>query len=306
MTDKSCGAPVRARMHDGEVFADAATVHRLLKVQFPYWADLPLTPVSSTGTSNALYRLGPDMAVRLPLQAYAQPEREYRWLSRIASQLPIAVSLPLGLGVPGEGYPWAWSICRWLEGDIPDPERLDNPLGLAGDLAAFIAALRAIDPADGPGPRIANYGRGAPLAGRDKAVRDALATLGDTIDVSAAAASWDDSLAAPVWSGAPTWLHGDLNPGNLIVKGGCLAGVIDFGCLAVGDPACDLLAAWYVFPADARSTFRAALNPDDASWRRGRGWALSMALIALPYYRDTNPWIMRNALRVVCAVLEDG
>ncbi len=308
MTSDDGGAPPRARMHADEVFTDAAQVRRLLASQFPHWAALPLRPVRSHGTDNTIYRLGADMTVRLPRRpsAVAQVERERHWLPRLAPHLPLPIPVPLAVGEPGEGCAWPWSVCPWLAGENPVPGRIEDEAGLARDLAAFVLALRRIDSPQGPPPGRHNFGRGAPLALRDPAVRAALQALAGTIDVEATAAMWKRDLHAPVWDGAPMWIHGDLNAGNLLLRDGRLSGVIDFGGMAVGDPACDLLAAWYLFGREARRAFRAALMADDASWARGRGWALSMALIGLSYYKDTSPAIAANALRAIDAILTDS
>jgi len=299
------GAMPRIRMHDDEVFTDAGQVRRLIGAQFPQWSALPIRPVRSHGTDNTIWRLGDAKAIRMPRRpgAVVLIEKERRWLSFLASHLPVSIPEPLAKGTAGEGYPWPWSVCPWLEGDNPDPECLEDADALARDLAQFIVALRAIDPRGGPLPGRRNFGRGMPLALRDESTREALAALDGGIDVAAAAAAWDADLHAPAWPGPPVWIHGDLNPGNLLVRQARLSGVIDFGSLAVGDPACDLLAAWYVFPRDAREVFREALGADDASWARGRGWALSMALIALSYYKDTNPVIVAAAKRTIAEVL---
>ncbi|MBS0473291.1 MAG: aminoglycoside phosphotransferase family protein [Proteobacteria bacterium] len=294
-------------MHADETFADAAVLQRLIERQFPQWADLPITPVGSGGTSNAIYRLGTGMAARLPLRpsGAGQAALEQQWLPRLAPHLPIDVAMPIALGEPGEGYPLPWSIVTWIEGEIAEPDRLADPHRFAIELAAFIRALRAIDLEGGPPPRQGNSGRGVPLSRRGAAMRAALAASQDVIDVRSAERIWEESLHAPQWNGPPCWIHGDLNPGNLIMREGRLAGVIDFGSFAVGDPACDLLAAWYALPAAARPVFRKMIEVDEASWSRGRGWALSMAVIALPYYRDTNPWMVRHALRVVSEILAE-
>lgn len=307
MTSSDNGASDRAQMHADEVYADAALVRRLLAAQFPQWARSSIRHVRSQGTDNAIYRLGTDMAVRLPRRpsAAAQIGKESLWLPRLAPHLPVAIPVPLAIGEPGEGYPWAWSVCPWLDGETPQIHRLADPDRMAEDLARFIRSLRAIDPTGGPKPGTHNFGRGVPLALRDPGTRKALAALHGTIDVDAAAAAWETDLNAPVWSGPPVWIHGDLNAGNLLTVQGRLSAVIDFGGLAVGDPACDLLAAWYLFPRGARDVFRAAMGADDASWARGRGWALSMALFALPYYKDTNPAIVANAKRAIDVILAD-
>lgn len=172
-------------------------------------------------------------------------------------------------------------------------------------LAQFVSALHGIDATGGPGPDQYNSFRGVPLARRDPAVRNALAALSGTVDVEAATEVWEASLRAPVWQGQPVWLHGDIHAGNLLVDGGRLSAVIDFGCLGVGDPACDLMVAWNLLTDESRAVLRVALDVDDATWARGRGWALSMALIALPYYRDTNPVIVAASNRTLAEVLAE-
>jgi aminoglycoside phosphotransferase (APT) family kinase protein len=299
------------KMHDGEVDTDPALVRHLLAAQFPRWADLPIERVPSAGTDNALYRLGDDLVMRLPRVqgATEQAVKERAWLPRLAPRLPLAIPVPLALGEPGEGYPWRWSICPWLAGEDATIDSMGSSPHAAVDLAGFIATLRQIDATGGPPPGDHNFGRGAPLLSRDQAVRGALAALAslgdeaDDLDLAAAKAAWEEALAAPVWSGTPTWIHGDLQPGNLLVHWGRLSAVIDFGALGVGDPACDLMVAWNLFTGEARAAFRAGLGADDASWARGRGWALSMALIALPYYLNTNPTIVAASRHTITEVL---
>ncbi|MBD2868690.1 aminoglycoside phosphotransferase family protein [Paenibacillus arenilitoris] len=283
---------------------DETLVKRLLAAQFPQWAHLPLRKLASTGTDNAIYRLGDEMAVRLPRVEWAagQAETEYAWLPKLAPHLPLAISQPLALGTPAEGYPWHWSVHRWLEGENATTGRIDDLRQAAIDLAGFVAALQRIDAAGGPPP---GFGRGMPLATRDAYVRDAIAQLHGTIDTEAAALAWDVSLKAPVWQGQPVWIHADIHAGNLLVDRGRISAVIDFGGVGVGDPAGDLLVAWSVLTADTRPVFREALRPDDATWARGRGWALSVGLIALPYYRDTNPVVAAISRHMVDEVLID-
>jgi aminoglycoside phosphotransferase (APT) family kinase protein len=297
-------------MHADEVDTDVALVRRLVAAQFPQWAALPLAAVPSAGTDNALYRLGDDLAVRLPRIHWAagQVEKEQRWLPTLASYLPLAVPVPLAMGMPGEGYPWHWSVYRWLPGESSTIERLVDPRQAAIDLAQFVIALQRLDPTGptgGPLPGEHNSWRGVPLAARDERVRDSIAALDGLVDSVAVTAAWDAALAAPVWDGPPCWIHGDLQAGNLLAVDGRLSAVIDFGCLGVGDPACDVMVAWEYFTADTRAVFRAALAVDDATWARGRGWALSKALIALPYYLKTSPVIVASARRVIAEVLAD-
>jgi aminoglycoside phosphotransferase (APT) family kinase protein len=296
-----------AKMHDDEVDIDVSLVRRLVAAQFPQWAGLPIRPVRSSGTANALYRLGTDMAVRLPrtLDVTGEVEKEHEWLPVLAPLLPLAIPIPLGKGGPDEGYPGPWSVYRWLEGDTATIERISHPEHAARELAQFITALERIDPDRGPHSGMHNFGRGVPLAMRDERTRAAIVSLNDTLDTVTVTAAWDASLGAPTWDGPAVWIHGDLLPNNLLVDQGRLSAVIDFAGLGVGDPACDMLAAWSLFSGRTREQFRAALSVDDATWIRGRGWALSVALIALPYYRNTNPEFTALATHMIDEVLAD-
>jgi aminoglycoside phosphotransferase (APT) family kinase protein len=298
---------VASKMHADEVETDVALVRRLLAAQFPQWVGLPIEPVISTGTDNALYRLGDDMVARLPRihWAVADVEKDHRWLPRLAPLLPLPIPLPLAKGEPGQGYPWHWSVCRWLEGENATLERLADPRQAATDLAQFIAALQQLDPTGGPQAGEQNSFRGAPLAQRDTHTREAIHALDGMFDAAAMTAAWDIALQAPMWHGPPVWVHGDLSPGNLLVAQGKLSAVIDFGCLGIGDPACDLMVAWTLFSGESREALRAALSVDDATWARGRGWALSWALIFIPYYLNTNPVGVGIARRTVDQVLAD-
>ena len=294
------------KMHDNEVSTDAALVARLLSAQFPQWADLPIEQVLSAGTDNALYRLGDDLVVRMPRIDWAigDAEKEFRWLTRLAPFLPLAIPVPLAKGMPGEGYPYPWSVYRWLEGENATIECLGDPRQAAVDLAQFIAALQGIDTTGGP-----PSSRGEPLVHRDTETREAIAVLKSAIDTDAVTAVWDAAITAPAWHGSPVWLHGDLQSGNLLAVQGRLNAVIDFGCLGVGDPACDVMAAWLYLSAATRDVFRAVLQVDDATWARGRGWALSVGLIALPYYQTSNPvlaGIARNAINETLADHAEG
>ncbi|HEX6469499.1 MAG TPA: aminoglycoside phosphotransferase family protein [Streptosporangiaceae bacterium] len=290
------------KMHADEVDTDTSLVHRLIASQFPQWADLPIEPVESSGTDNAMYRLGADMAVRLPRieGAVGNVDREHRWMPPLAPRLPVAIPVPLGRGEPGEGFPWSWTVCRWIEGENPAVDRLHRPRTLAEELAEFITALRGVDSADGP-----PAGRGVPLATRDAPTRAAIDDLHGVIDTEAATAAWEQALRIPPWPGPAAWVHGDLSPGNVLVRDGRLSAVIDWGGVGVGDPTVDLIVAWNLLPADVRPVFRAALGVDDATWARGRGWALSIALIQLPYYKDTNPVLAASARHVIKEVLAD-
>jgi aminoglycoside phosphotransferase (APT) family kinase protein len=292
-------------MHPDEVDTDVELVRRLLAGQFPQWADLEIVPVLSYGTDHDIYRLGDDLAARLPRIEWAtgQAALEADWLPKLAPHLPLAVPVQLASGHPAEGYPFDWSVYEWLPGENANGT-IDDLDRAAVDLAGFVKALRQVD-TTGAHPRSPGS-RGAPLAERDEQVRRSIAELGDRIDGEAALRSWEESVGAPVWDGAEVWVHGDLLPGNLLVVDGRLSAVIDFGGLNVGDPACDLQPAWNVFAGDSRARYRAELDADDASWLRGRGWALSQAVVALPYYWDTNPGMIRQASHALAEVLADS
>jgi len=296
------------RMHADEVDIDAALVGRLVAAQFPQWADLPIEPVSDWGTDNALYRIGDDMVVRAPRvrRATVALEKELEWLPRLAPLLPLAIPVPLAVGEPAEGYPFAWSIYTLLGGEMATVERIADPAQAATDLAQFIAGLQRVDPTNGPQPGEHNVFRGVPLAMRDKSTRAAIASLGGRIDAGTVTAAWEAALGAPEWRRPSVWIHGDLDARNLLVEDGRLSAVIDFGCLGVGDPACDAMVAWKLVSAETRDLFRVELPVDDATWARARGWALSQAVIALAYYaEETNPVLVHEARRWMAEVLAD-
>jgi aminoglycoside phosphotransferase (APT) family kinase protein len=288
-------------MHVDEVSTDVDLVRGLLAAQFREWASLPLERVPSHGTDNALYRLGDDMVVRLPRIGWAVSglQRELEWLPRLAPRLPVEIPVPLATGTPENGYPWPWAVYRWLGGENPSVARTGDRDSLARDVVALIRGFRQID-LEGPPCR-----RGLPLLTQDDAARAALDELEGEIDVAAATAAWETALGTPDWPGPPTWVHGDLLPGNMLVREQRLTGVLDFGLVGVGDPACDLIAAWGVLPSRARVMLREELGVDDATWARGRGWALSLGLIALPYYKDTNPGFADVARHLIGEVLAE-
>ena len=293
---------MRARMHPGEIETDVELVRRLLRGRFPQWAELPIEPVDSYGTDHDIYRVGADVSVRLPRigWATAQAALEARWLPRLAPQLPLAVPVQLARAEPADGYPYEWSVYEWLPGENANGT-IEDLEQAAVDLAAFVHALRRVDTSDAHSrPR---GRRGAPLIELDEVTRRSIDELGDRIDQRAAIASWEESLDAAAWDGEEVWVHGDLLPGNLLVVDGRLSAVIDWGGLNVGDPACDLQPAWNVFSGKSRERFRAELGADEASWLRGRGCALSQAVVALPYYWDTNPGMVRQASKALNEVL---
>lgn len=292
------------RMHVNEVDTDVGLVRRLLSAQFPEWAGLPLAPVASAGTDNALYRLGADYVVRLPRIDWAtgQIEKERVWLPRLAPRLPLALPEQVAVGLPAEGYPWQWSVYRWLPGHSATLATLADPVEAARDLARFVSALQGLDPSGGP-DAAAHGLRGVSLKRRDANTRRCIDALAGELDAAAALRVWEAALAAPEWDRPSVWFHGDLLPGNVLVDQGRVSAVIDYSGLGVGDPAPDLMIAWALFTGASRAAFRDALQIDDATWARGRGHALSQAVIFIPYYSDTNPIGVANARRQLAEVL---
>jgi aminoglycoside phosphotransferase (APT) family kinase protein len=292
--------------HDEKVNIDVSLVSRLVSTQFPQWADLPIKPVEFDGWDNTTFRLGEDMSVRLPsAERYIlQVDKEHRWLPKLASHLPLPIPAPLAKGKPGEGYPFPWSVYRWIEGEPATIERIEDLAGFATTLADFLTALQRVDPTGGPPPGPHNFFRGGPLTVYDAETRQAVAALEGKIDTAAASAVWEAALKA-TWHGPPVWFHGDVAWGNLLVKEGRLSAVIDFGTSGVGDPSCDLAIVWTLFGGESRDTFRAALQLDDATWARGRGWTLWKALITLAAHIDTNPSKAGIARLVIDEVLAD-
>jgi aminoglycoside phosphotransferase (APT) family kinase protein len=276
----------------------------LLAEQFPQWAELAIEALPVGGTDNAIFRLGDELSVRLPRRrgsAPGSPDRDFEWLPKLAPHLPLPVPTPVARGAPGEGYPHEWAVYSWLDGEDAATMPLDLPRA-AVELAELLAALRRIDPTAGPPPA----SRGGPLRPRDEATRAGIAALAHLIDAAAVTAVWEAALAAPEWDRPRVWIHGDLDARNLLVKDGRITGVLDWASVCVGDPACDVKVAWAVLDAETRPVFRELLELDDATWARGRGWALSQALIALPYYLHTYPAIVEQAWRWLSEALADS
>lgn len=267
---------------DGRAGIDAALVKRLLAAQFPRWAGLPVVPVEFDGWDNRTYRLGDAMTVRLPTAAGYVPavEKESVWLPRLAPGLPVPVPAVLGTGVPGEGYPYPWSVRGWIDGGTAVPERVGDMRRFAAGVGEFLVALQGCDPGGGPAAGEHSFHRGAPPAFYDEETRRCLAALRGRVDGEGALAVWEAALAAE-WGGTPVWFHGDIASGNLLVRDGELAAVIDFGTCGVGDPACDLVIAWTMFSGESRRAFRRAVGRDEGTWARARGWALWKALLTL-------------------------
>jgi aminoglycoside phosphotransferase (APT) family kinase protein len=291
------------KMHEDQVDIDVDLVRRLLKKQLPHWAGLPLEYFDSGGTVNAIYRLGDDMYVRLPLQEswVWGLKTEVKWLPRLAPHLPVPIPEPLAHGEPCEGYPFPWAVYRWIEGESWKLDRVRDLNEAAGGLADFIKALWRIDTAGGKIPRGA---QGLPLRSRDAWVRMTADSARDMIDADALLEAWDAALELPDFEGTPRWVHSDLLPGNVLVRDGRVNAVIDFGGVHVGDPALDISAAWKLLTGGSRQVFREALDVDNTTWERARGWAVP-SVGALHYYRNTNPAMVAFGLHTINEVLAD-
>jgi aminoglycoside phosphotransferase (APT) family kinase protein len=284
-----------------EVRIDEALIRALLHAQHPDLADRPLRIVAE-GWDNVLARLGDDLVVRLPRRALAAGliEHEQRWLPALAARLPLPVPVPVRTGVAGAGFPWSWSVCRWFEGANAAIAPPADPARAVASLVAFLAALHRCAPFDAP----ANAFRGVPLAARDTNVRRYLAAAGPVIDQAAARRCWDAACALPPYDGPSLWVHGDLHPGNIVVRGGAIAAIVDFGDVTAGDPAVDHAVAWMLFAPAERARFRAALGVDDVAWRRAAGNALAHGLACLAGSADAAP-IAAVGRRTLDAVLGD-
>ncbi len=283
---------------------DEHLVRRLLSSQLPDLAHLPVRPVPLQGNDNRTFRLGDELTVRLPsAEGYvAAVAKEQRWLPVLAARLPVPVPEPVALGVPGEGYPFPWSVHRWVDGEPALTAQLDES-AFASDLASFLVALQRVDATDGPIAGEHSFFRGASLEHYDAETRRCVDDLGASADRDRLLAAWDDARSS-AWARDPVWFHGDVAAGNLLVRDGRLAGVIDFGTCGVGDPACDLVIAFTMLGPAGRAAFRDRLGPDDATWARGRGWALWKALLTRRE-SPASPRDIRPPDDVLAAVLAD-
>ncbi|MEU3451077.1 aminoglycoside phosphotransferase family protein [Streptomyces thermolilacinus] len=283
---------------------DSGLVRALVAEQFPEWGGLPVRPVARQGWDNRTFRLGDELAVRLPgAEGYvAAVEKEDRWLPVLARHLATPVPQVVATGRPGAGYPYPWSVRRWLPGDTVEAARDVDRARLARDLGAFLTGLREVPAAHGPAAGRHSYHRGRHPRVYGDEVRRALDTLGDRVDTAACRAVWEDALRS-AWDAPPTWFHGDVAVGNLLTGNGRLSAVIDFGTCGTGDPACDLVMAWTYFTGEERQIFREAAGLPDDAWRRARGWALWKALATMAGLSSPDPDGFQE--RVLRQVLDD-
>ena len=284
---------------------DDTLVRRLVSSQFPQWGALPVRPVEPGGWDNQSFRLGEHMLVRFPTaEDYAaQVQKEHRWLPRLAPSLPLEIPAPLAIGKPADDYPWEWSVYRWIDGDTATPERITDLLDFARTLAQFLIALQRIDATEGPHPGRHNFFRGGSLKTYDAQTKQAIALLKGKVDAGVATEVWN-TAATTNWSRAPVWIHGDVSAANLLLQGGRLSAVIDFGMLGVGDPACDLAIAWTLFSGEIRHAFRAMIPLDSHTWARGRAWALWKALIVAAGLDKTTSLEPPQCWRIITEALE--
>ncbi|EKS8367044.1 aminoglycoside phosphotransferase family protein [Bacillus thuringiensis] len=276
------------KMHADELKIEERLVRRLLVDQFPRWAELPLRKVEPVETVNAVFRLGDEYSIRLARREGPTTPggREFLWLPKIAPLVPLEIPVPIAQGRPNNEYPWFWEIHSWLKGETVPIEALDE-MQAARDLAEFVLALQQVDPTGGP------LGRGIPLAQRDKDFRYWLARFNGDPAVSAV---WESALSAPPWNGPPVWHHGDLDVRNWLVRDKRISGVIDWGTMGIGDPACDVMVAWKLHSPEARDVFLDATLTDDATLARARGWVVSQAVAILAYYTpQNNPTLYNEA-----------
>ena len=289
-----------------EVTLDASRVRALLETQHPDLAGLPLIDVAS-GWDNFVFRLGDNLAVRLPRRAMSAPliEHETRWLPELAARLPLAVPVPVRVGRPSNAFPWAWSIVRWLPGETASTAPPADADATAVVLGRFLRALHRAAPPDAP----RSAWRGTPLAERTASLHAHLTQLDSRVDAPRIRAAWARFLERPPWNGPPLWLHGDLHPANLLVNDGRVTAVIDFGDLCCGDPATDLSVAWFLLPPTARATLRRESRDtrdpiDEHTWARARGWALALALSYLAN-AEGDPALAALGRATIAAVLAE-
>ena len=296
--------PMRV-MHEGQWNISAPTVRRMVGQQFPAWSELAVTRVPSDGTVNTLFRLGEDLVLRFPLLPHAEPSRRgelveaHRLVAALAARVAVTVPVPLEIGEPADGYPGFWGVSRWIPGHAADRGRIRDLDAFARDLASFVSALHSVPTEE---IRWDKVSRGGPLRECDQKVRWCIEQSAGLVDSTRIGAAWDECLAATGDAIDDVWLHADLMPGNLLVRDGRLAGVIDWEMMGVGDGAVDLMPAWNLLPAGPRETFREVLAVDDRTWARGRGWSLCQAIVALPYYARTNKVMADLAVRTLAAV----
>ena len=283
-----------------------ALVQNLINEQFPEFSLLPIKQIIPGGNDNRTFRLGNDMLIRLPsAERYAlKVQKEQHWLPILAPHLSISVPKPLKMGQPSKDYPFNWSIYQWIDGESANNITIDDISlqKIALDLSNFLNELHKIDITNGPISGIHNFWRGGPLFTYDAETKLAIDQLRDLIDANQATAVWQKALNS-TWTQNPVWIHGDLSAGNILIENNQLVAVIDFGGMAIGDPACDLVIAWTFLKGESRKVFKSQLNLDSNTWARARGWALWKALITLTALKDKNSLEAATQLQIINEIL---
>ena len=286
---------------------DVALVQNLIASQIPQWKNLPISPVVNGGWDNRTFHLGKSMLIRIPsAERYAQKiEKEFRWLPILSPLLSYNIPKPLVMGKPDETYPWNWGVYTWIEGETVASCKNIDLNQFAHDLALFLKSFHTIDIAGGPEAGAHNFYRGGSLQAYDAEVQQAITILKNKIDVELVKKIWKEALTNH-WHHDPVWVHGDIAAGNLLVQHGKLTAVIDFGGLAIGDPACDLAIAWTLFKNESRETFKHILSFDSDTWLRGQAWALWKALIIAADITQTNASEGKQCWYIIDTILKDN
>ena len=281
----------------------------LIAEQFPQFAHLHIRPVEHGGNDNRTFRLGNEMSIRLPSgeEYVRQVEKEQKWLPKIAPHLPLPIPQPIAMGKPSVCYPWKWSIYKWLEGESANTLALNDVHleAIAVQLAHFLRAFHQFDADGAPAPGLHNWWRAAHTSIYDVETRSLIETLQDFIDADQARSLWQRAINSK-WEKDPVWVHGDVSSGNILVKDNKLAAVIDFGCMGIGDPACDLTIAWTFFRGKSREVFKANLHLDEETWARARGWAMWKALYEISVLEDKSGPALAKQLQIIDAVIEEN
>jgi len=278
-------------MHDDQLHVDLDIARRLITEQFPQWRDEPIAEIAPAGTVNAIYRIGDALTARFPLRPEAPGvavellRTEASALAEFAACSPFPAPEPVAIGLPAPGYPSPWSVQTWLPGEAASPGGLGHSGVFARDIAVLIRALRR---ADTRGRGFSGRGRGGDLQAEDEWMASCLRQSEGLLEVPPLRALWADFRLLPP-GGVNVMCHGDLIPGNLLVRGDRLSGVLDGGGFSPADPALDLVAAWHMFEPAARAALREAVGSDDTEWRRGAAWAFAQAMGLAWYYRESNP-----------------
>jgi aminoglycoside phosphotransferase (APT) family kinase protein len=296
-------------MHADQLSVPLETVRELVDRQFPEWRSLPIRAIPSQGTVNAIFRIGERLAARFPLRgsdvglALQELKSEADAARELAGRTPFPTPEPVALGEPGAGYPLPWSVQTWLPGVVATAEDPGESVAFAHDLAEFIRGVRAIDTR---GRTFSGEGRGGDPRTHDAWMRTCFEQSEQLLDVPRLRRMWTVMRGLPPCVAADhVMTHGDLIPGNVLVSGGRLTGIIDVGGLRPADPALDLVGAWHLLEAGPRRVFRADLECDDLEWERGKVWAFEQAMGVVWYYAESNPAMSRMGRRTVERILAD-